>query len=102
MLMDLSPATQRQQSLFSQVDDEAKHSQALMSVLDNINARYGRDTLTIASAGTYKHWAARAENKTPCYTTRWEELPKVVAYQLINSKNNLGIVQQSHFETRMT
>jgi DNA polymerase V len=79
MLMDLSPVTQRQQSLFSQVDDEAKHSQALMTVLDNINARYGRDTLTIASAGTQRGWVALAENKTPCYTTRWGELPKVVA-----------------------
>lgn len=79
MLMDLSPATQRQQSLFTQIDDEAKHSQALMTVLDNINARYGRDTLTVASAGTPKYWIARAENKTPCCTSRWEELPKVVA-----------------------
>lgn len=79
MLMDLSPASQRQQSLFSQVDDETKHSQALMSVLDTINGQYGRDTLTIASAGTHKLWAARAENKTPCYTTRWGELPKAVA-----------------------
>jgi DNA polymerase V len=80
MLMDLSPTTQRQQSLFSQVDDEAKHSQALMSVLDSINARYGRDTLTIGSTGTNKRWVTRAENKTPCYTTRWKELPKALAY----------------------
>ena len=79
MLMDLSPATQRQQSLFSQVDDEAKHSQALMSVLDGINARYRRDTLTIGAVGTVKRWVTRAENKTPCYTTRWKELPKALA-----------------------
>jgi DNA polymerase V len=79
MLMDLSPATQRQQSLFPQVDDEAKHSQALMSVLDGINARYGHDTLTIGSTDTNKRWVTRAENKTPCYTTRWKELPKVLA-----------------------
>ena len=32
MLMDLSPATQRQQSLFSQVDDEAKHSLLLLAL----------------------------------------------------------------------
>ena len=80
MLLDLSPAHQRQQSLFSQVDDEAKHSLALMSVLDSVNAKYGRDTLTIASAGTHKPWAARAESKTPCYTTRWTELPKALAH----------------------
>lgn len=80
MLMDLSSQHQRQASLFSQVDDIARHADALMSVLDSINAKYGRDTLTVAAAGTHKGWAARAENKTPCYTTRWTELPKAWAY----------------------
>jgi DNA polymerase V len=80
MLMDLSPQHQRQASLFSQVDDIARHSDALMSVLDSINARYGRDTLTVAAAGTHKDWAARAENKPPCYMTRWTELPKAWAH----------------------
>lgn len=80
MFMDLSPQHQRQASLFSQVDDIAHHSDALMSVLDSINAKYGRDTLTVAVAGTRKDWAARAENKTPCYTTRWSELPKAWAH----------------------
>jgi DNA polymerase V len=80
MLLDLSPQHQRQASLFSQVHDIARHSDALMSVLDAINARYGRDTLTLAAAGTQKRWAARADNKTPCYTTRWSELPKAWAH----------------------
>jgi DNA polymerase V len=82
MLMDLSPATQRQQSLFSQVDDEAKHSQALMSVLDGINARYGRDTLTIGSTGTNKRWVTRADNKASYYTTRWKSCRKHVPVSL--------------------
>jgi len=80
MLMDLSPQHQRQPSLLAQVDDVADHSNAVMSVLDSINARYGRDTLTIAAAGIRKDWAARSENKTPCYTTRWSELPKAWAH----------------------
>lgn len=80
MLMDLSPQHQRQASLLSQVDDIARHSDALISVLDSINARYGRDILTVAAVGTRKDWVARAENKTPCYTTRWGELPKAWAH----------------------
>lgn len=79
ILLDLSPRTQRQASLFSQLDEEAKHSDALMSVLDDINARFGRDTLSVAAIGTQKQWKARAENKTLCYTTRWSELPKARA-----------------------
>lgn len=75
MLMDLSPETQRQASLFSEVQDEARHSDALMSVLDGLNKRFGRDTMTVAAAGTTSHWIARAENKTQRYTTRWDELP---------------------------
>ena len=58
------------------MDDVTRHSDALMSVLDSINARYGRDRLTVAAASTRKDWVARAENKTPCYTTRGSELPK--------------------------
>jgi DNA polymerase V len=82
MLMDLSPASQRQASLFSQVEDVGRHSDALMSVLDGINAKFGRDTLIVAAAGTQKSWIARAENKTPCYTTRWNELPRAWAHRL--------------------
>lgn len=79
MLMDLSPQHQQQRSLFAHVNDAACHSDALMSVLDSINARYGRDTLRVASAGTRTAWVAHAEHKTPCYTTRWGELPKAWA-----------------------
>ncbi len=80
MLLDLSPQHQQQSSLFSSVEDVARHSDVLMSTLDSINAKYGRDTLTVAAVGTDKGWAARAENKTPCYTTRWNELPKAWAH----------------------
>jgi DNA polymerase V len=69
-------AAARQASLFAQVDNVARHSDALMSLLDSINARYGPDTLAIAAAGARKDWVARAENKTPCYTTRGSGLPK--------------------------
>ena len=47
-----------------------------MSVVDSINARYGPDKLTVAAAGKTKDWLAQAGNKTPCYMTRWSDLPK--------------------------
>lgn len=79
MLMDLSPQTNRQASLFSDIHEEAQHSTALMSVLDELNKRYGRDTMTVAAAGTTQHWKARAEHKSQRYTTQWHELPKARA-----------------------
>ena len=79
MLMDLSPAAQRQASLFDPTGEEARQSAEMMAVLDSINARYGKDTLTIAAAGTAKRWITRAENRTPRYTTQWSEVPRALA-----------------------
>jgi DNA polymerase V len=79
MLLDLAPAGQRQASLFDPLEEQVKHSDALMSVLDGLNRKFGRDTLCVAAQGTRKRWAAKAENKTPSYTTRWGEVPKAFA-----------------------
>ena len=78
MLLDLSPKGMLQGVLF----DEARPREAdvkIMAALDALNARFGRDTVTLASAGLAPRWAMRSENKTPCYTTRWDELPKAIA-----------------------
>ena len=74
MLLNLIPNTQRQDDLFRD-SIERENSNKMMKVLDEMNARYGRDTVQLGSSGTSRHWAMRAENKMPCYTTRWEELP---------------------------
>ena len=74
MLMNLTPNTQRQNDLFRD-SIERENSVKIMQVLDEMNVRYGRDTVQLGSSGTSRHWAMRAENKMPCYTTRWEELP---------------------------
>lgn len=78
MLMDLSPKSMLQGVLF----DEARPRGAavkVMAALDALNERFGRDSVTLASAGLAPRWAMRAGNKTPCYTTRWDELPKANA-----------------------
>ena len=79
MLLDISPAGIIQRSLFDAVEENARHSAAIMSVLDGLNTRFGRDTVKVAAAGTAQRWVARAENKTQCFTTRWTELPKALA-----------------------
>ncbi|WP_194725731.1 DUF4113 domain-containing protein [Noviherbaspirillum malthae] len=50
-----------------------------MATLDGLNKRFGCDTLCVAVSGTTRQWAAKAENKTPSYTTRWSELPRAFA-----------------------
>ena len=78
VLLDLSSASSRQQSLFADAAAGA-HSAQVMAALDAVNARYGRDTLHLGSAGTCQRWQGRSENRTPRYTTNWDELPKVRA-----------------------
>ncbi|MSQ53351.1 MAG: DUF4113 domain-containing protein [Betaproteobacteria bacterium] len=35
----------------------------------------GRDTLKSAAAGVDHRWAMRSNNRSPRYTTCWDELP---------------------------
>lgn len=46
-------------------------------VMDSINRQYGRNTIMFAAQKTHHKWQTRAERKSPCYTTQWQELPKV-------------------------
>lgn len=73
MLMDLAPAASQQNSLF--VDEVAEESATqLMQTMDSINRKMGKDAIFLASAGTGKHWRMKQGNKSPCYTTNWDEL----------------------------
>jgi DNA polymerase V len=48
---------------------------SLMKAVDEINKRWGRDTIQSAAAGLGKEWRFRQMKKSPAYTTRWSELP---------------------------
>ncbi len=77
-LLALSPVAMRQQGLFS--DDAAnRQSASVMAMMDAVNARFGRSTLALASAGLGAPRQGRSENRTPRYTTSWQELPSVLA-----------------------
>ena len=73
MLSGLTPAMNRQAPLFGN-DAADQQSALLMKTLDAINLAMGRDTLHLAGAGIQPRWRMRRENKSPHYTTRWDEL----------------------------
>jgi DNA polymerase V len=73
MLLELIPRSVRQGQLFDTRSD--RENDRLMTALDAVNERFGKDTLTLASAGIARTWAMRANLVTPRYTTRWNELP---------------------------
>ena len=78
MLLDLAPNSIAQGTLFD-APRERENSVRVMAALDALNQRFGRDSVHLGSAGLAPRWAMRSENKTPCYTTRWDELPKAHA-----------------------
>jgi DNA polymerase V len=76
MLMDICSEKAVQGSLFDTVD-RGKHQQ-LMTVLDTVNSRYGRNTLKFACMGDGSAWKIKQERLSPCYTTRISDFPKTV------------------------
>lgn len=76
MLSLLADREARQATLFDAPPDTAKAAR-LMAALDAVNRSFGRDTLHVAASGTTRRWAMRSGNRSPRYTTRWDELPEV-------------------------
>ena len=66
-----------QQSLFEDVETKGR-SAHLMKAVDAINTRFGNAVIRSAAAGTNgakQEWQMRSNNKSPNYTTSWDELP---------------------------
>ncbi|NLW58858.1 MAG: Y-family DNA polymerase [Firmicutes bacterium] len=78
IVMAIEPEERIQGALFDRMD-RAKHA-AVMRSLDAINAKYGRDTIKVASQGLGGKWRLRQERLSPCYTTRWSDIIKVAAH----------------------
>jgi DNA polymerase V len=69
---------QVQGNLFDVSNDEEKmRSRNLMSVMDTTNEIYGRDTLRFASTGVIQVWKTKSEQRSPKYTTCWQDLLEV-------------------------
>ena len=74
-MLGLTSDHNRQGNLFTHSDPIKEN--ALMATLDQINARYGRDSLRLASEGTGDQlWKMRQTRRSPRYTTRWNEIPE--------------------------
>ncbi len=77
-LCDFTVNDHYQLDLFeSQCEKEVHNKKALLSVLDKINHRFGKRSLHLASIGFNQSWDTQFQHKSPAYTTRWSELPKI-------------------------
>ena len=75
-LDELLPVENRPYSMFF---EEKPHSKELMKTIDEINSKYGRQSIQFAGMGLDKKWKLRCYRKSPCYTTRLTDVPIVRA-----------------------
>lgn len=73
MLGELISAEGVQNDLFSTVQASPR-SAALMSAMDGINKKMGKESIKLASEGFKRPWKMKQGNKSPSYTTKWSEV----------------------------
>ena len=80
MLLDLSIKGQQSVDLFTDVEAVNRRSN-LMRTMDEINLKYGKNTLGPGISGITERraWSMKRGSKSPAYTTDWNELPIVRA-----------------------
>ena len=84
MLTELVPREGAQTDLFSTSalssiasDKQSTKSKQLMSAIDNINRKMGKESIKLASEGFKRSWKMKQENKSPSYTSKWDEVLQV-------------------------
>jgi DNA polymerase V len=78
-LTGIMPEQHLQAHLFSKRDCNSGCKRRLMEAVDSINKRWGRQTAQFAVSGVVKSWKMKQMFKSPCYTTRWSDIPVVKA-----------------------
>ena len=73
MLGELVPTRGVQSDLFSQTQIFNK-SDDLMIAMDKINRKMGKESIKLASEGFKRPWKMKQGNKSPSFTTNWNEL----------------------------
>ena len=74
LLLQLIPRSHRVGHLWDDLEQLEKQD-ALMSVMEQVNRRWGRRTLNLASAQDTRQWRMRQHRRSPGYTTCWSEIP---------------------------
>ncbi len=95
MLSELVPREGIQTSLFSD-STLLDQSGNLMMVMDSINKKMGKGSLKLASEGFRKPWKMRQENKSPCYTTNWQDLIKLESISPRNQVTKDGYLRMKN------
>jgi DNA polymerase V len=74
----ISSSDEAQLDFFTETYAGSK-SQRLMNALDGVNTRFGHGTMNFASENTVNAWSPNSCHVSPCYTSAWNEIPRVRA-----------------------
>jgi DNA polymerase V len=72
LLLDIIPNTYQQGDLLPETIPASDPK--LMQIMDTINQKYGRQSIRLAAEGFKRIWQMKAINRSPRYTTCWDEL----------------------------
>lgn len=78
MMLDLTDQHRQQLSLMDtpQTEEERQRSQKLMATMDALNEKMGKGTVRLGLPEKNAPWHLRCANRSPRYTTHWDELMK--------------------------
>ncbi|MEO5346483.1 MAG: Y-family DNA polymerase [Magnetococcus sp. YQC-9] len=80
LLLAIEDARHQQIDLFSDSVDRQR-SAALMTTLDTLRQRFGPESIRLAGEGVRPDWRGRSGNRSPRFTTHWDELPIARAFE---------------------
>ncbi len=75
MLSGLTDAQHRQTCIEEHLVTDRRADEQLMTTLDRINERFGRDVLYFAASGRDHAWEMQRRHTSPAFTSRWQDLP---------------------------
>ena len=76
-LLDLIRQENAPRDLFS--PPPSPEAARLMTAIDAANSRFGRNTITFGIAQKSTAWRSHQSQMSPSYTTRWADLPRIIA-----------------------
>lgn len=73
ILTGIVPKRHQQLDLFTPLE-EYRHKEDLMKRMDDLNWRWGSDTIHYGASGLSQEWRFRQEKRSPNYTTQWSDI----------------------------
>jgi DNA polymerase V len=75
IVSDFVPEETVQSSIFDRNNREK--NKIIMQAMDRVNQSIGKETVRMAAQGFEKSWRLKAEQLSPCYTTRFDQLLEI-------------------------